>query len=124
MLRYYSDPERFREEAKNRTITVEQKKAWRDAHKARHPGYMRSKRKSYKLKQKEATPCWANHQLMGEIYVIAKQLTESTGIQHQVDHIVPLRGRTVCGLHCEANLQAIPAKDNLNKSNHHWPDQW
>lgn len=51
-------------------------------------------------------------------------MTAETGIQHQVDHIVPLRHPLVCGLHCEANLQVIPALDNQRKSNRIWPNMW
>lgn len=32
--------------------------------------------------------------------------------------------KKVCGLHCEANLRALPAVDNISKGNRHWPDMW
>jgi hypothetical protein len=103
----------------------------RDKHLAYNRSYMTTnpaKRKRsrmlYKGHVKQATPKWANLEQMNETYQLAKQLTESTGIQHDVDHIVPLRGRTVCGLHCQANLQPLPHEDNMKKRNNVWPDMW
>ena len=78
----------------------------------------------YKGNVKQATPKWASFELMNLVYKQAKHLTVTTGIQHDVDHIVPLKGRTVCGLHCEANLRAIPHEENLAKSNSVWPQMW
>ncbi len=64
-----------------------------------------------------ALPAWANHDLIKEKFALAQQLSAETGIPHEVDHIIPLRGRNVCGLHREDNLQVIPASENRKKNN-------
>ena len=64
-----------------------------------------------------ATPQWANKDKIKLLYSYAKQLTEETGIEHQVDHIIPLRHPLVCGLHVEHNLQILSKSDNITKSN-------
>ncbi len=66
-----------------------------------------------------ATPLWVDYEEIGKIYELAAQLTETTGNQYHVDHHFPLRGRTFSGLHVHTNLDVIPAKQNLTKSNHH-----
>lgn len=66
---------------------------------------------------KQATPSWSNFDQIREIYAEAVEKTKTSGTQHHVDHIVPLRGKNVCGLHVENNLQVIPAMENLMKSN-------
>lgn len=69
-----------------------------------------------------ATPPWADEKAIAEIYEAAARISSETGIEHHVDHSVPLKAKLVCGLHCEANLEVIPARDNLSKCNRHWPD--
>ncbi|WP_395652454.1 hypothetical protein [Brevundimonas sp.] len=49
------------------------------------------------------------------IYAEARRLTQETGIPHHVDHIAPLRGETISGLHIPENLRIIPAEDNIKK---------
>lgn len=68
-------------------------------------------RKKYKAVSKKAQPLWANLKTMRAIYSMASKLNVD------VDHIVPLRGKLVCGLHCEGNLQLLSRKENQKKTN-------
>lgn len=57
--------------------------------------------------KKERTPKWANINIISDIYERSRILTKETGVVHHVDHIIPLRGRNVSGLHVETNLQIL-----------------
>ncbi len=64
-----------------------------------------------------AMPLWANKFIIKEIYALAKLRTKLTGNKWEVDHVIPINGRTVCGLHVENNLQVIPMFINRSKGN-------
>ena len=66
---------------------------------------------------KTATPKWANRDDIKEVYIKAQILTKETGIKHEVDHIVPLTNKLVCGLHVEHNLRVVTFSENRSKSN-------
>lgn len=74
-------------------------------------------RKRAKRLQRE--PNWLSDQQKYEIeqkYWLAKMATLRSGEKHVVDHIVPLNGKIVSGLHVPCNLQVITAKENSKKS--------
>lgn len=69
-----------------------------------------------------ATPPWLTQEHMKEIeefYLLAQELAwlNDNGKPFHVDHIIPLQGEGVCGLHVPWNLQLLPALVNIRKSN-------
>lgn len=64
-----------------------------------------------------ATPAWADFAKIRAIYDEAARLSWLTGIEHTVDHAIPLRHPLVCGLHNEFNLQVLPKYLNDAKGN-------
>lgn len=73
-----------------------------------------SKRRADKLQR---CPAWADLGAIRAIHAEAQRRTLETGIEHHVDHIIPLRGELVCGLHVETNLQILTASENVRKHN-------
>ena len=69
--------------------------------------------------KKNATPPWANLAAIAAFYEKAARLTRETGVRHEVDHIIPLQGKFVCGLHHEGNLQILTRSENARKRNKH-----
>ena len=112
---------------------LEHKRKWREENRDQHNAINRAwdaknrhvktalegKRRAAKLLR---TPKWLTADdlfMIEEAYHLAKLRTELLGIQYHVDHILPLQGKKVSGLHVPTNLQVIPAKENLKKSNKH-----
>lgn len=77
---------------------------------------------TYRAKKRFATPKWANKEKIAFEYELASWCTKVMGVQYEVDHIVPINSKIVCGLHNEFNLMVIPAMANQSKGNRHWPD--
>lgn len=76
-----------------------------------------AKRRSQKQK---ATPPWLNDDHIKQIeslYWLADDLKKVSGQNYHVDHIEPLNGKTICGLHVPWNLQVLPSDINILKSN-------
>ena len=65
--------------------------------------------------QLERTPPWADLMTIRQIYDTSHWITKVTGLEHHVDHIIPMRGKLVSGLHIAENLRVLPGPENLTK---------
>lgn len=63
------------------------------------------------------TAPWANKFFIEEIYDLARLRTKMLGTPWEVDHIIPIKGENVCGLHVETNLRVVPRAVNHKKHN-------
>ena len=99
-----------------RNIQIEYQKQYRknNRDKTSHWSMLRYTRKL------KASPKWLSPQQLKEIqyfYELSKECELLTGNKYHVDHIIPLKGKNVCGLHVPWNLQVLPADINRRKSN-------
>ena len=98
----------------------EQRKAYQRLWSKTNRGIANALGKKYKLQKVNATPKWLTERHLYEmqcIYKVAAQLTAHGSEKWHVDHIIPIRGKEVCGLHVPWNLQVLPAKINMQKGN-------
>jgi 5-methylcytosine-specific restriction endonuclease McrA len=86
---------------------------WRDGNR----DIVRSLKAQRRAALKSATVGWADQKAIRSIYQQALRLSMDTGVEHQVDHVIPLQHPLVCGLHVETNLRPIPKAENLKKKN-------
>ena len=91
------------------------KRAW----KSRNRGVVAENTAARKKHIRLATPHWltkAHKTQIKAFYLEAERLKSQTGIDHEVDHIVPVRGGIVSGLHVPWNLRVITAAENQSKN--------
>jgi hypothetical protein len=97
-----------------------EKRIYKSTYKQSNPDLYKALTSFRRRRFRDATPPWLTHKQKSEIrnlYRIAITMSQTTGEQYVVDHIVPLRHKLVCGLHTYENLRVIKAKENLLKSN-------
>jgi len=87
--------------------------AWNKANPDKKAFYCATRRANL-LKQ---TPAWADQNIIKEYYELALILSRMSGESIVVDHIIPLRGRGVRGLHTHDNLRLITKEANSYKGN-------
>lgn len=105
---YRKNPERYKERARK----------WAQENR----GKSNAIKKAYKAAKLKSCPPWVRNDSnlraqMDEIYERAYTASVETGTPHHVDHIIPLRGKSVSGLHVPWNLQILTASENCSKSN-------
>lgn len=86
----------------------------------KNPARVKANKIKYETKRDTATPNWLTTEdwhAMNTMYVTAKNLTKKTGVRHEVDHIIPINGKRVSGLHVPSNLQILTQAKNVSKSN-------
>lgn len=89
-------------------------------HYAKNSDFYKMKAIYRKKSVKRATPNWlttGHKKQIAQIYLHAKDCQVVTGENYHVDHIIPLQGSNVCGLHVPWNLQVLPSDVNIRKNN-------
>ena len=95
-------------------------KAKAKRYREKHPDRIAARAVLSTLRRAQRLPKWLTPDdkwAMREAYSLAKLRTKLTGVVWEVDHILPLRGNFVSGLHVPANLQVIPKELNREKRN-------
>lgn len=119
--RYAEDPEKFRAEFRAwRAANPEKAKAAVKAWARENPDRVKAQTAKYRACKLNRTPCWLRPEhkaAIVEIYECARLLELLMGEPYEVDHIVPLQGKLVSGLHVPWNLQILTASENSRKGN-------
>jgi hypothetical protein len=101
---------------KNKESILMMTKAWKTKNNVR-VNAINAKRRALK---NAAIPTWygeLDDLVMIEAHDLTKLREKATGIKWDVDHMIPLKAKNVCGLHCARNIQVIPEKLNCSKGN-------
>lgn len=114
-INYHADIDHSRQvgrayAAANRGAALDRTKQWKKANPERYRANNARNLAAYREYIRQATPAWADLDAIDAIYMAAPK-------SYHVDHIVPIRGEFVCGLHVSWNLQYLTESENCSKSN-------
>ena len=133
--KYVRNPQKYRDLARRdrakpgvKQRQAARSKAWAERHRdrtkaaarrwyQRNLAHARLKLAISQASRRQRRVAWANQEAIAAFYAKAALLTRTTGRSHVVDHIIPLKGRTVSGLHVENNLRIIERFENARKFN-------
>lgn len=91
-------------------------------HALKHPHVRALRDRRRKVALKRSIMRWSDMVAINALYQKAREMSVETGIEWQVDHIVPIKSKLVCGLHVLTNLRLATKSENSSKGNRHWPD--
>lgn len=118
---YYNNKERVLSRQKTyRENNKEKIKLSYKRSRSKNPGLYLAKDRNREISKLKRTPVWTSEQdrkYIEYLYNFSRNISEYLGKSYHVDHIIPLQGKLVSGLHVPSNLQVIPAKLNLQKGN-------
>jgi hypothetical protein len=85
----------------------------------KNAGRVQANKSKYRASKKNRTPNWITTVSLFEMQCIYayRAALQSVGLNYEVDHIIPLQGKIVSGLHTPENLQVIPTIQNRIKNN-------
>lgn len=107
----------------NRDRILKYLKSWRKS----NPEKVLTGSRERKKRQKQATPSWLSkdqESQFADMYKLRDECSMLTGDPYEVDHIVPLKGSNISGLHVPWNLQVLPKDLNRSKGNRYEPETY
>lgn len=100
----------------NRAKVNEQQRKWRQSNREKLRPYQ-SAYNAIRWKRTSIPLAKLHLEQIVKIYEKRDRKIKQTGTDHHVDHIIPIKGKNICGLHVPWNMQILPAKENRQKSN-------
>jgi hypothetical protein len=113
------DPSKSKTERKYQSAEErrERRRRYASEYRKENRGYATAQNAKYRAAKLQRTPEYSENDAINEIYNQASLLSNATGTPYQVDHVIPLQGENVSGLHVPGNLMIVPDKLNTSKSN-------
>lgn len=112
------NPEKIKEYRKRTYLKNKEKENFKALEYAKNNrGIINALSSKRKAQLRKAMVGWGDLNKIREIYIECNRITKETGIEHHVDHIIPITSKYVCGLHVENNLQILTGSENCSKQN-------